>query len=226
MPENITGEMIKVAGYDAYLARPESGENMPGVIVIHEIFGLNANIKDIARRFAAEGYAALALDLYSNGKIRQLCIFKTVAGMLLNARKTVHMGQMEQAVDWLKTQPGVSREKVGVIGFCMGGGYALAFAVESQQLKACSTFYGFSPRPLETIKQSCPVAASYGGQDKMFTKQGLKLEQKLKEYGIPYDVKVYPDANHAFFNDTWRNYNPEAAADSWQRTLKFFSQHL
>jgi carboxymethylenebutenolidase len=224
--EELITEEVKAGVYAAFLARPKSGENLPGVLIIHEIFGLNENIRDIARRFAREGYVALAVDLYSKENVRQLCIFKTVAGMIISARKTAHMGALDEAANWLKNLPGVSPEKLGVIGFCMGGGYALAFAVSSKQLQAVSAFYGMNPRPLDSVAQACPVMASYGSKDQFFAKQGLKLEKKLKEFGIPHDVKVYEDANHAFFNDTWSNYNPEAAKDAWQRTLAFFSEHI
>lgn len=219
-------ENVRAGEYEAYLARPQQAEKLPGVIIIHEIFGLNDNIKDIARRFAREGYAALAVDLFSKENPRFLCIFKTTMSMLTNILKSSHMGALDGAMQYLQGLPFVDGSRVGVIGFCMGGGYSLAFAVHNQQLKAAHVLYGANPKPLNSVAQACPVIGSYGGKDKFFANQGRKLEQTLEQYGQPHDIKIYPDATHSFFNDTRDSYNPEAAADAWQRTLKFFGEHL
>jgi carboxymethylenebutenolidase len=228
MSENqeLVTAQVKAGEYEAYLARPANGENLPGVIIIHEIFGLNENIRDIARRFARENYVALAVDLYSLGRNRQLCIFKTTVDMMTNILKSSHMDKLDDAFRFLQKQPQVNGQRIGIIGFCMGGGYSLAFAVHNEELKAASIFYGANPKPLNSVARACAIVGNYGEKDRFFVGQARKLEEALTHYQRPHDIKIYPNAGHSFFNDTMKTYAPEAAADSWQRTLKFFSEHL
>lgn len=232
MPDTDTQEPLKIeashvqAGpLNAYLARPVGGENLPAVIIIHEIFGLNENIRDIARRFAREGYIALAVDLFSHGN-KALCVLRVTFDMMRNPLKSISMSDLDSSVKLLKEQPGVAPEQIGVIGFCMGGGYALAFAVHNQELRAASIFYGRTPNPLESVKQACPVLGSYGEKDRFFSKQGRALQETMEMAGRPVDVKIYPNAGHSFFNDTRSSYNPEASADAWKRTLEWFRTYL
>lgn len=224
-PRQIEASHVQAGPLNAYLARPREGENLPAVIIIHEIYGLNDNIRDIARRFAREGYIALAVDLFSHGN-RAMCLLRVTFDMIKNPLTSLSMSDLDSSVKLLKEQPGVNPEQIGVIGFCMGGGYALAFAVHNQEVRAASIFYGRNPGPVESVERACPVLGSYGEKDKMFSKQGRILEQTMKKFGRPVDVKIYPDATHSFFNDTSRNHNPTAAADAWQRTLDWFRQYL
>jgi carboxymethylenebutenolidase len=216
---------VQAGVLQAYLARPGEGENLPAVIIIHEIFGLNDNMRDIARRFANEGYIALAVDLYSQGQ-RAWCIARVVLGLMQNPLNNFSMYNLDGAVKYLQAQPGVASEQIGVIGFCLGGGYALAFAVHSSEVRAASIFYGANPRPLSSLVKACPIAASYGEKDPVFSKAGKKLEETMRQFDLPVDMKIYPDAGHSFFNDTLKTYRPEAAADAWQRTLSWFQQYL
>lgn len=218
-------ENVKAGDYDAYLARPTQGENLPCVIVLHEVFGLNDNIRSIARRFANEGYVALAVDMFSKESNRTFCLMKTLVGGLLNSLKTSHMKGLDGAVSFLQAHPQVNSEQVGIIGFCMGGGYALAFAIHSQKVKASSVFYGANPRPLGAAIEACPIVGSYPDKD-FTTGAGRKLDVLLTEHNRPHDIKIYPNTSHSFFNDQAKPYNPAAAADSWQRTLDFFRTHL
>ena len=210
----------------AYYAKPDSdgAQRAPGVIIIHEIFGLNDDIRDIARRFADQGYAALAVDLFSHGN-RNLCLLRTVGSMIVNVRAGRPMRDLNAALRFLQGQPEVDSARVGTIGFCMGGGYALAFATVNHDLKASAVFYGMNPRPLQAVKEACAVVGSYPEKD--FTKSAAtKLEAALTEYGVPHDIKIYPDARHSFFNSTGKSYKPDAADDAWQRTLAFFKEHI
>lgn len=209
----------------AYFACPEDTLPFPGVVIIHEIFGLNDNIREIAQRFAGEGYAALAVDLFSTGG-RVACMARIFYGMLIHPLENGVVGDLHAALDFLGSRPEVDAKRLGAIGFCMGGAYALQMAcVEGKKLRAASVFYGTNPRPLEAVARACPVVGSYPEQD-FSASAARQLEPMLEKYHVPHDIKIYPGARHSFFNDDRPNYHPEAAADSWQRTLAFFNTYL
>jgi len=210
---------------EAYLATPEGRGPHPAVVVIHEIFGLNANIRDIARRFAQEGYVALAVDLFA-GRNRMVCMFRFMGGTLTNSLNHQGIKDLKAALTYLTQQPRVDAQRLGAIGFCLGGGFAIAWACADDRLKVIAPFYGITPRPIEAVQRACPVVGSYPEKD--FTAgMGRKLNAVLDDYHIDHDIKVYPEAKHAFFNDQLpSNYNAEASADAWQRTLAFFKDRL
>ncbi len=209
---------------DAYWVVPDGPGPFPGVVVIHEIYGLNDNIRDIARRFAAAGYAALAIDLFS-GKSRPLCLMRIVYGMLLRPLKNGVVKDLEATLSYLRAQPEVDKTRVGMIGFCMGGGYALQLACVDGDMRAASVFYGANPRPLDAVARACPIVGSYPEKD--FTAgMARKLEAKLDHYSVPHDIKIYPNARHSFFNDRGAAYAPAAATDAWRRTLAFFEEQV
>ena len=213
------------ATLEAYLATPEGTGPFPAVVVIHEIFGLNDNIRDIARRFASEGYAALAVDLFA-GRNRTVCMFRFMGGMFTNSLNHQGIKDLKAALTFLTQQPGVDAQRLGAIGFCMGGGFAIGWACTDDRLKVIAPFYGMNPRPLEAVARSCPVVGSYPEKD--FTAgAGRKLDEALDAYHIDHDIKVYPEAKHSFFNnDRPSNYSAEASADAWPRTLAFFKERL
>lgn len=207
-----------------YLALPEGDGPFPGIVVIHEIFGLNENIKDIARRFTSEGYAALAVDLFA-GRNRAVCMFRFFGQLQFNPMNNSSITDLQNTLSFLAGQPAVDEERLGAIGFCMGGGFASIWACKDQRLKAIAPYYGVSPRPIEAVRRSCPVVGSYPTKD-FTTSHGHKMEQALQTYDIAHDIKFYEGARHSFFNDQGRTYNAEAAQDSWQRVLSFFRQHV
>ncbi|HEX6482373.1 MAG TPA: dienelactone hydrolase family protein [Ktedonobacteraceae bacterium] len=209
---------------DGYLARPDGDGPFPAIVVIHEIFGLNENIKDITRRFVSEGYVALGVDLFA-GRNRAVCMFSFMAGGLLNSLNHRGIVDLKAALTFLSEQPGVDNTRLGAIGFCMGGGFAIAWACTDNRLKAIAPFYATNPRPLEAVSRLCPVVGSYPTGD-ITTSQGHKLEAALESYSIPHDIKFYPGARHSFFNDQRCSYNPAAAEDSWQRVLTFFKEQI
>jgi carboxymethylenebutenolidase len=129
------------------------------------------------------------------------------------------------ALDWLEERPEVDPRRLGAIGFCMGGAYALQLACVDGDLRAASVFYGSNPRPLEAVARACPVVGSYPEQD-WSAGAGRTLDAALARYDVAHDVKIYPSAHHSFFNDRGSAYNAPAAQDSWQRTLAFFKTHL
>ncbi len=207
-----------------YLARPDGEGPFPGVLVIHEIFGLNENVKDIADRFAAEGYVALAVDLFAE-RNRVICVFKVLRSQLFSPLENGNIQELKSALTYLGEQPGVDSTHVGAIGFCMGGGLAIAWACTDNRLQAIAPYYGSNPRPLEAVKRSCPVVGSYPGKD--FTAGAArKLDAELTKNNVTHDIKIYPGALHSFFNDKGKSYNAEAAHDSWGRVIAFFGEHL
>ena len=207
-----------------FAALPDGDGPFPGVVVIHEAYGLNENIKDITRRFADEGYAALAVDLFT-GRNRTLCMARYMAGMLRGSVERAGIGDLRAALAFLAATPQVDRERIGAIGFCMGGAFAIAWACTDERLKAIAPFYGATPKPIEAVKRSCPVVGSYPEKDFSAT-AGRALDEALGRFGIEHDIKIYPGARHSFFNDRGRAFDRAAADDSWSRVMSFFGKHL
>lgn len=215
------GEEDRLAGF---LALPEGEGQLPGIVVIHEAYGLNENIRDVARRFAANGYAAFAVDLFAN-RSRVVCMARFLGGLLGGKPEPFGVGDLKRALTVLGEQPGVDAKRLGAIGFCMGGGYALAWACTDGRLKATAPYYGVNPRPLSALARSCPVVGSYPEMD--FTaRSARKLDSELERHGVPHDVKIYAGARHSFFDDRGKTYDPAAAEESWRRTLDFFAEHI
>ena len=207
-----------------YLASPDASGPHPGVVIIHEAFGLNDHIKDVARRFADEGYAALAVDLFE-GRNRAICMARYMAGMLMGSVNRYGIDDLKAALTFLAKSDDVDPHRLGAIGFCMGGSFAIAWACTDSRLKAIAPFYGVNPRPLDVAGRLCPVVGSYPEKD--FTANSArKLDDILDRKGIAHDIKIYPGAQHSFFNDTRPSYDKAAAADSWSRVLRFFGDRI
>jgi carboxymethylenebutenolidase len=134
------------------------------VVIIHEAFGLNENIREITHRFADAGYAAFAVDLFA-GRNRAVCMARFVGGMLRGAPERFGVGDLKSALSVLAEQPSVEGDRIGAIGFCMGGGIAVAWACTDDRLRAIAPFYGVNPRPLGAVSRSCPVVGSYPEKD-------------------------------------------------------------
>jgi carboxymethylenebutenolidase len=207
-----------------YLAQPAQGR-VAGVVVIQEWWGLVAHIQDVCERFARQGYVALAPDLY-HGK---------AASEPDEARKLVMEMDRERAVReiraatvYLKELAQVAPKKVGVVGFCMGGGLAVSHAAASDQVDATVAFYGM-PRDLSVVERvKTPLLGLFAEHDHGITPEMVKdFETRLEKSGVPHEVHVYPGTQHAFFNDARPHiYDPGAAQDAWERTLGWFQQHL
>ena len=207
-----------------YLALPDGDAPYPGVVVIHEAYGLNDSIRSITDRLAGAGYAALAVDLFT-GRNRAICMARYMAGMLGGSVNRYGIDDLKAALTYLAKLDDVDAQRMGAIGFCMGGTFAVAWACTDSRLKAIAPFYASNPRPMAAVKRLCPVVGSYPEQD--FTaRSGRALEAALTRYDIPHDIKVYPNAHHSFFNEGGRAYDEQAASDAWGRVLKFFGSKL
>ncbi|HWO00206.1 MAG TPA: dienelactone hydrolase family protein [Blastocatellia bacterium] len=208
-----------------YLAEPEAKASHPALIVIHEWWGLNDHIKDIAERFAAKGYIALAPDLYDGTVTKD----PAKAGELMQGLAQERaLEALSGAVNFLKGYASVKAEKIGVTGFCMGGTFALLLACFNSDIKASAPFYGDVP-PDDVIKNlSAPVLFIGAQNDPWITRDKMeRLRAALKKFGKEGEVKIYSGVGHAFFNDTRPEaYDREAAQDAWERVGQFLTDRL
>ena len=220
----------------AALAVPAGAGRHAAVIVIHEIFGLNDDIRRITGRFADLGYVALAPDLYDTDGRRLLCSSRTL--LSLRRGNGPAFADLDAARTWLSARPEVDASRIGVVGFCLGGGFALLYAVRAP-LGVAAAFYGDVPKTPAELQGVCPVLAGYGGRDRLFAGQGRRLEEHLTALGVPHDVRIYPDAGHSYmshhtgalatvaaYGPMAAGHDPAAEADSWARIERFFRDHL
>ena len=224
----------------ALLTLPEGeapAAGWPLLLAIHDAFGFSDDIRRIARRFAENGYAALAPAVYDGAGAPFLCVVRTFRD--LQARKGAAFERIEAARAHAAALPEIDGDRLGVTGFCMGGGFAIFFAARGG-LKVCAPYYGDTPSHAEQLRDICPVVAGFGALDKQFAAQGERLERHLTELGVQHDVKIYPDVGHSYMNDFGEGamaalmrrtplhagYDEEASEDSWRRMLGFFSEHL
>ncbi len=218
------------------LGVPEGSGPWPAVVVVHEAFGIDAEMRKQVAHLASLGYLALMPDLFSNGGMRR-CLVGTMRAMRSGTGRAFH--DIEAARTWLLARPDANGS-VGVIGFCMGGGFALMTA-SGHGFDAAASNYGMLPTELEvTLENACPVVGSYGGKDSSLKGAAAKLESTLTAAGVVHDIKEYPGAGHSFLNQAasgpgWmrplaRVMNlgpePESAVDAWQRIDAFFREHL
>ena len=225
---------VTVGSMSGYLAVPAGSPGpWPGVVVIHESWGLNGDIRAHADRLAAEGYLALAPDLY-RGKSFVRC-FRDVFRQL-RAGSGPAFDIIDAARAALAARPDAAA-KTGVLGFCMGGGFAL-WCAPLGAFSAASVNYGEVPADAErALAGACPIVASYGARDPMGARPPRRLADALTALNIPHDLKVYPGAGHSFMSTkptalapltrlARLDYQPESAEDSWRRILAFFGEHL
>jgi carboxymethylenebutenolidase len=219
-----------------YLAVPEGDGPWPGVVVIHDAFGLSADIKRITDRVAGAGYLALAPALFRRG-FRPRCVVSTLRS--LSAGSGVAVDDVVAAREYLAADARCTG-KVAAVGFCMGGGFCLLLAPRGV-FDAVAPNYGVLSNDSDypPLRESCPMVASYGAKDRMMPGVAAKVEAILSEGGVPHDVKEYPDVGHSFMNDfgapaplrlienvAGLAYSEPEAEDAWVRILTFFGQHL
>ncbi|MBI2175041.1 MAG: dienelactone hydrolase family protein [Candidatus Omnitrophica bacterium] len=213
----------------AFLAHPaQQAKPCAAIVVVHEWWGLNDHIRDVSRRFAGEGYVTLAPDLYSRMG-NQVTTDAQEAGKLMESLSAqAALRDLNAATRFLKQQPFVDPLRMGILGFSMGGTLALTQTAHNSDLKVAVIFYGKVP-PIETLNYLlCPILYHCGAKDGWVTQQEVeRLRQGLAQYGKPGEVVTYPNAQHAFFNDTRPDvYGREEAKEAWQRSLNFLTTHL
>jgi carboxymethylenebutenolidase len=218
----------KAGRIEAYVADPADGGPAPAVIVVQEWWGLNEHIKDIARRFAREGYVAVAPDLYSRLG-HKVTSDPNVAGQLMGTlQKPDGVEDLKSTIDWIRTQKQTRASKIGVTGYCMGGSYALLLACESREISAAAPFYGEVPPDEQLRALGCPIFYAYGANDAWIQRKDVdRLADHIRKFAKKGEVKIYSGCQHGFFNDTRKDvYAADAASDAWQHTLSLFAANL
>jgi len=215
----------------AFLARPKDGAKAPGVLVIQEAFGLNGHIKDVTRRVAAEGYVALAPDLYwrgGKGRTAGYDDLPTAIGLMQSLKDGDIVADVGGAIAYLEKEPSVRADRIGITGFCMGGRVSYLSACElPDKIKASVPFYGGGIPIDKTAKLRCPVLAFFGEKDAFIPLDSVEqLKAEAKRHGKSVEVVVYPGADHGFFCNERGSYQKAAAEDAWTRLKKFFATHL
>ena len=217
------------------IAVPDGKGPWPAVVMVHEVFGIDDAMRSQITRMAQAGYVVLMPDLFSRGGARK-CLTATFKALTNGAGQAFI--DVEDAKKLLLARPDTTK-KVGVIGFCMGGGFALLLA--SRGYDASAVNYGMMPKNVDAaLEGACPIVGSFGAKDKQLAGATKTLQQVLTKKEIAHDIKEYPDTGHAFMNPhqaggpifgnllrvTGAKPNPEAAADAWNRIEAFFGEHL
>ncbi len=207
-----------------YLALPAGTEPAPGVLVIQEWWGLNDHIRDLADRFAAAGYVALAPDLYDGVTTTEP---NEARKLVMELDMAAAVQEIGAAADFMLAQDAVSTAGVGIVGFCMGGRLALMAARALDTLYAAVPFYGSPLTPAEAAEVTVPILGLYGSADSGIAEADVRaMEEALQSAGTPVEIVIYPGAQHAFFNDTRpESYDAAASEDAWQRTLDWLESY-
>jgi carboxymethylenebutenolidase len=259
MANSVSGERMTYpsasGGVEAYLAQPAGEAPWPAIIVVQEVHGLTPHIEDLARRFAGEGYLALAPNLYCHdqgfdeftsedleqamrlGREADEAAFAKLpeerregvrkAVVWRNTRsQATYLPDLIEAVDYLKNRDDVRSDAIGAVGYCMGGGLVGRMATAGAAMAAGVINYGHIPPVEEVPNVRCALQGHYGGKDEGITSHVPELAAAMQQHGKDYSSFVYEGAPHAFFNDTRPSYHAEAARLTWERTLDFFARHL
>ena len=209
-----------------YLARPSQDGSFPVILVCHENRGLTAHIEDVTRRLAMAGYVALAVDLLSRQGGSAQVGESNVPGALGNIDPGQFVSDFRSGWAYLQEQPYAEAERVGMVGFCFGGGVTWLMAVEMPELKAAVPFYGPPPPEEDLPRIQAAVLAIYGELDGRITDTAERIEAAMLANGKIFEKEIYPGADHAFHNDTSSRYHPEAAMAAWARTLDWFGRYV
>ena len=210
----------------AYLARPAGEGSYPVVLVCHENRGLTEHIQDVTRRLASAGYVALAVDLLSRHGGTSTLNPNDVPGLLGNTPPEQFVKDFLSGWRYLQDQPFAQADRVGMVGFCFGGGVTWLVATRMPELRAAVPFYGPHP-PVDDVQNiQAAVLAIYAESDQRINQGIPAIEEAMQDHGKIYEKVIYPDTEHAFHNDTGPRYNPEAARDAWSKTLQWFERYL
>ena len=223
----------------AELFLPDSAASkVPAVIVIFDVFGMTRDLSRISERFTSEGYAVIIPDLFDRPGPKFFCVVHAIRSSMKGSGR--EFDEIELARKALATRPEIDSRRIGIVGFCLGGGFAILLA-KSGAYRASVPFYGEVPKKIDALRGSCPMVASYGLSDRAsMVESGKRLESFLHELEVPHDVKFYPGAGHSFMNRNtgfWAEkvaphvpihaaYNHEASEDSFRRIFAFLRTHL
>lgn len=221
---------------ECYLAQPKSSGSYPGIVVIQEAFGVNGHIKKVTERIAAEGYVAIAPDIFHR-EAERLIPYSDMSKAIATMQRVVDskaMGDIGTAIAHLKSQSNCKAGSLGVIGFCMGGRLTyLTAAHHANDIKAAVPYYGGgitmgNPSPLSrTGEIKCPMYLFFGAKDQLIPMDHVnQIKAELAAKKISSQVEVYPDPGHGFFCDDRGSYHEASAKDAWEKTKTFFKQHL
>lgn len=208
------------------LYEPNGKGPFPAIVIIHEWWGLNDWVKEQASKFSDQGYVTLAIDLY-RGKVAATP--DEAHELMRGVPEDRANRDLLAATTYLRSLKNVNPNKIGAVGWCMGGGYALDLALNDPKLAADAINYGHLATEPDSLKKiNAPVLGNFGGQDRGITPDSVNnFADAIKKLGKNVDVKVYPDAGHAFENPNNKTgYRAEDAADAWQRMVNFFAEHL
>ena len=209
----------------AFVARPGGSQPVPAIVVVHEWWGLNGQIRSLATRLARQGYIAIVPDLY-HGKIADdpMKAHELTRGL----DRDEALGTLAAAVAWIRAQPRTARSKIAAIGFCMGGGLAQEMGLRGTGVAAVVMFYGVPETDEQRLaKLDAPLQAHFGEQDDGIPgKRVDEFRSTLEKLGKTHEVYIYPGAGHAFMHDGQPSYRPDAARQAWARTLAFLQKHL
>jgi carboxymethylenebutenolidase len=229
---NVDSSTVEYKNGDAklsgYLSKPQKKGKYPAILVIHENRGLNEHTRDIARRFAAAGYVALAADALSRkGGTASFETPDKAREAMTSLNMTEVIGDLNAGLAFLNSHPNVKKGRLASIGFCWGGARSFTLATESNDLKAAVVFYGTAPTNEQLAKVRVPVLGIYGSKDERITSKVPEVAAEMKKLNKTYEYKIYEGAEHAFFNDTNpQRYNAEAAKDAWTQTLAFLKKNV
>lgn len=227
----ISAQAVEFPGADdamllGYLARPAGEGPFAVVLVCHENRGLTEHIQDVARRLAKAGYVALAVDLLSRQGGTAAVGSDAVPGALGNIAPDQFVQDFRSGWLYLGDQPGAQTQRVGMVGFCFGGGVTWQVAVHMPELKAAVPIYGPAPAVEDVPSIQAPVLAIYAGNDTRINASIPAIEAAMQANAKVYQKIIYPNVDHAFHNDTGTRYNAEAAHAAWAETLAWFAKYL
>lgn len=246
MTESIELSAPDGTSFEVYVARPE-GRPVGGIVVIHEVWGLVDHIREVADRFAEQGWLVAAPDILSKAGVEphlgaelfavlnsddeeartaaQPRVREALSDMRAPEYAEWAIGALGTVVDWLEAQPHVD-ERVAVTGFCFGGTYAFLLAAADDRIRAAVPFYGTAPSPERIARIRGPVLALYGEKDAALVDALPGVRQAMADADVDFEAIVYPGAEHAFFNDTGRRYSAAYSMDAWGRALEFLDEKV
>ncbi len=219
-------ELVSTEDVSGFVAIPAAEGKYPGIVMIHEWWGLNENIQEMAQLLASEGYVVFAVDLYGNVAATSEEAGKLAGAVRGNQEKATN--QLRAAVSYLRTIPETQGQKLGSMGWCFGGGQSLQLALSGEPMDATVIYYGSVTDNQTQLRQiTWPVLGIFAGEDTGIPPASVSsFEAALDELGIENDITIYPGVGHAFANPSGARYAPEETKDAWKKTVEFFDETL